>query len=222
MLYSYYCARAPQTRYADYDHVKKQMYKLHAPHRQSGYITDVELRETRDSEGRPDWDMLYTPGPKARAEFRSFKRAGVRKGQLSLPAAAEPAPLPQPPALNEDLVAQLVAHKVSEKKARALVAEKPEAVKLHLRAIPYLPEGQGKKNFAGRLVTAIEKDYELPPALVEDLERARREKESRERNAKAKDCPYCQELKGLRYVHVDGRTSVKRCTHDPAVEERFS
>lgn len=122
----------------------------------------------------------------------------------------------------ESLVATLVGHKVSEKKARELVRDKPEAVRLHLRAVPYLPEGQGKKNFAGRLVTAIENDYELPPALVDVLGKERGERESGERKAKAKDCPYCHELKGMRYVHVDGRTSVKRCTHDPAVEERFS
>jgi hypothetical protein len=38
LLYSFYCARAPQARYYDYDHVKKQMYKVHAPHRKSDYI----------------------------------------------------------------------------------------------------------------------------------------------------------------------------------------
>jgi hypothetical protein len=233
MLYSFYCMRAPQTRYFDYDHVKKQMYKLQAPHKKSGYISEVEFRETRDGDGRPDWEMFYTPGRKARAEFRSFKRA-VRPGStiaaresagrytLSLPAApATPAAEAFSPEL-EALVTALVGHKVSEKKARELVRDKPEAVRLHLRAVPYLPEGQGKKNFAGRLVTAIENDYELPPTLVDALEKERREKESGERKAKAKDCPYCQELKGMRYVQAEGRTVVKRCTHDSTVEARFS
>jgi hypothetical protein len=221
LLYSYYCERAPQTRYFDYEHVKKQMYKLHAPHRQSGYVAEVELRETRDAEGRPDWEMLYTPGPKARAEFRSFKRAGGRKGQLSLPAAAEPPPLLQPSTAHEDLVAQLVAYKVSEKKARELVSKKPEAVRLHLRAIPYLPEGQGAKNFAGRLIKAIESDYELPQAFVDALESERREKEARANEAKAKSCSYCKEMSGWRYVK--GRSGpVRRCTHDPAKEKAYS
>lgn len=233
ILYSYYCTRAPQTRYFDYDHVKKQMYKLQAPHKKSGYISEVELRETRDVDGRPDWEMFYTPGRKARAEFRSFKRAirpavviaareSAGRQTLSLPVAAV---TPEAEAFSPDLealVAALVGHKVSEKKARELVRDKPEAVRLQLRAVPYLPEGQGKKNFAGRLVTAIEKDYELPLALVEALEKERREKESGERKAKAKDCPYCQELKGMRYVQAEGRTVVKRCTHDPAIEGLFS
>jgi hypothetical protein len=233
ILYSYYCTRAPQIRYYDYDHVKKQMYKLQAPHKKSGYISEVELRETRDSDGRPDWEMLYTPGRKARAEFRSFKRATRPVTTIAARESAGRQALSLPPAVSthevqafspelEVLVAALVGHKVSEKKARELVRDKPEAVRLHLRALPYLPEGQGKKNFAGRLVTAIENDYELPPALVDVLGNERREKESGQRKDKAKGCPYCQELKGMRYVRVDGRTSVKRCTHDPAVEECFS
>jgi len=233
VMYSYYCTRAPQTRYFDYDHVKKQMYKLQSPHKKSGYISEVELRETRDADGRPDWEMFYTPGRKARAEFRSFKRtmrssvmiaegeSGGRAAQSLLAVGRANEVQTFSPDL-ESLVAALVGYKVSEKKARELVGDKPEAVRLHLRAVPYLPEGQGKKNFAGRLVTAIENDYELPPVLVEALEKERREKTSGECKAKAKECPYCQELKGMRYVYVDGRTSVKRCTHDPTVEERFS
>lgn len=235
ILYSFYCARAPQIRYFDYDHVKKQMYKLQAPHKQSGYICEIELRETRDGEGRPDWEMFYTPGRKARVEFRSFKRSirgmGIiydekeasRRDQLVLHPAKETWVASQGLVPEyESLVAELIKHKVAEQKARELVKAKPDAVRLHLRAIPYLPEGQGKKNFAGRLVTAIENDYELPQALIGVLEKERREMQSGERKAQAKDCPYCQELKGMRYVHAGGRSAVRRCTHDPNVEERFS
>lgn len=233
LLYSFYCARAPQTRYYDYDHVKKQMYKLHVPHRESGYIADVELRETRDADGEPDWEMLYTPGRKARAEFRAFMRTprgaaadfdeaqpgGER--QLRLPAARQSqARLILSPD-QEALVAQLVKHKVAEKKARELVAAKPEAVRLHLRAIPYLPEGQGKKNFAGWLVVAIENDYELPRAFIEELESERRAERSRERESKAKACPYCRELNGWRYVKGHSGP-VRRCTHDPDKESQYA
>jgi hypothetical protein len=231
LLYSYYCAHAPQTRYDVYERVKKQMYKLHAPHKQSGYISAVELRETTDGEGQPDWEMLYTPGRKARAEFRSSARrttrtidimpAGrVKEEQPKLPPAREPQPTAETAPELESLVRQLMSFKVSEKKARELVQAKPEAVRLHILAIPYLPEGQGKKNFAGRLVTAIENDYELPQALVEKLERERQEKESSEREAKAKACPYCQELHGFRYA-TGHSGPVRRCTHDPAKEAKY-
>jgi hypothetical protein len=230
LLYSFYCARAPQTRYYDYDHVKKQMYKLHAPHRKSDYISDVELRETRDAEGRPDWEMLYTPGRKAKAEFRSFGRAlrargvtfiteGEDDGERQLTLSTQQAP-PDDKSMNaelEELVTKLVSHGVSAKKARELVTSKPESASLHVRAIPYLPEGQGKKNFAGRLVKAIENDYELPHAFVDALEKERRDKGVKGRKDLSEDCPYCRGLSGWRYVKGYSGP-VRRCTHDPEKE----
>lgn len=236
LLYSHYCTRAPQIRYFDYDHVKKQMYKLHAPHRKSGYISDVELREARDAEGRPDWEMLYTPGRRARAEFRSFGRA-LRSGGHAAPAVVdsgvraglppEPPPAEVPPAEEglspelEALVARLVRHKVSEKKARQLVKAKPEAVKLQLEALPYLPDGQGKKNFAGRLVKAIENDYELPQAFLDALDKERSAKGAKARGSKPGECPYCRGSSGWRYVNGFSGP-VRPCTHDPEVEEKYT
>jgi hypothetical protein len=234
VLYSYYCTRAPQIRYFDYDHVKKQMYKLQAPHKKSGYISEVELKETRDVDGRPDWEMFYTPGTKARAEFRSFKKTARSLGParasrgtqehdlIALPVTDDVMRTPQ--ALSpesESLVAELMGHGVAEKKARELATSKPETVRLHLRAIPYLPEGQGTKNFAGRLVKAIENDYELPPAFVEALEKGRRGKGAKGGRGKGEDCPYCRGLSGWRYVKGYSGP-VRPCTHDPEVEKKYS
>jgi len=75
LLYSEYCTRAPQKRYYDYDHFKKQMYKVRKPHLRSGYIESVSYEATTDSEGNPDWIMKYVPGPKARAEYKTFNRS---------------------------------------------------------------------------------------------------------------------------------------------------
>jgi hypothetical protein len=72
MLYSDYCKYAPQVRYGDFDHVKKQMYKLHVTHRESGYITKVDYQETTDPDGKADWEIFYTPGLKAFAEYQAF------------------------------------------------------------------------------------------------------------------------------------------------------
>lgn len=232
LLYSYFCARAPMTRYFDHDHVKKQMYKLHAPHKQSGYILDVELREFRGPDNNPDWEMLYTPGRRAKAEFRELKNS--RRGleamfpeqeaeRIVRPFASAPASIVASNAPSdsefEALVAQLVGHKVSEKKARELVASKPETVSLQLRALPFLPHGQGKRNFAGRLVSAIENDYALPQALVDSLEKERREKTLKTSAAQVKGCTYCREFNGIWYPEGFGGP-VRRCTHDPAKEER--
>jgi hypothetical protein len=229
LLYSYFCTRAPMTRYFDHDHVKKQMYKLHAPHKQSGYIADVELREFRGRDNSPDWEMLYTPGRRAKAEFRSLKRGGrVPEAMLpepevftgerpALTAGAVAVPAAQPDPEVESLVAQLRDHKISEGKARDLVMSKPESVRLQLRALPYLPEGQGKKNFAGRLVKAIENDYELPQQLLGLISRERQEKEAKERTSKVSACPYCRDMGGWRYVKGHSGP-VRRCTHDSARE----
>ena len=37
-----YCARAPHVRYFTFDQVKKQMYTVNKPHRESGYIASVK------------------------------------------------------------------------------------------------------------------------------------------------------------------------------------
>ena len=44
LVYSEYCTYAPQTRYLEFDRVKKQMHKVHAPHRKSGYISGSNTR----------------------------------------------------------------------------------------------------------------------------------------------------------------------------------
>ena len=36
--YSEYCSYSAQQRYFDYEHLKKQMYKVHQPHKESGYL----------------------------------------------------------------------------------------------------------------------------------------------------------------------------------------
>ena len=71
-LYSELCKFAPLTRYDHWDQVKKQLYKIHQPHRKSGYIKDIEFKEIKDAEGRSDWIIWYTPGPKAHREYEEF------------------------------------------------------------------------------------------------------------------------------------------------------
>jgi hypothetical protein len=72
LLYSEYCTYSAQQRHYDFDHVKKQMYKVHKPHLVSGYLTKAQFAVTTDSAGKPDWIMSYIPGPKAHAEFKAF------------------------------------------------------------------------------------------------------------------------------------------------------
>jgi hypothetical protein len=79
ITYSDYCTFSAQHRYYDYDHFKKQMYKVHRPHMQSGYICKTRYEETTDGDGNIDWTMYYIPGEKAKSEYITF----TRKGQVS-------------------------------------------------------------------------------------------------------------------------------------------
>jgi hypothetical protein len=74
LRYAAYCLLATQQRYTDYDQVKKQMYKVHRPHVDAGYLTTVTYDTTTAADGRPDWLLHYTPGPKARTEYAAFMR----------------------------------------------------------------------------------------------------------------------------------------------------
>jgi hypothetical protein len=72
LAYSEYCTFSAQQRYFDYDHFKKQMYKIHRPHLASGYIAKVSHNEAKDEQGKADWTMCYVPGPKALAEYDRY------------------------------------------------------------------------------------------------------------------------------------------------------
>src|SRR5512142_2622211 len=96
--------------------MRKQMHKVHAPHRKSGYIVGVEYEATTDREGRPDWTMIYTPGPKAKAEFKAFtQRCGG-------PVVVEAEPTPE----LTDLERELIDRGVTPSQAAALVRDFPE------------------------------------------------------------------------------------------------
>jgi hypothetical protein len=81
ILYSEYCTFSAQERHFDKDKFKSQMYKIHRPHLQSGYLNKASYESVLDSEGRLDWILYYTPGPKAKKEYKAFnpdKRADTR------------------------------------------------------------------------------------------------------------------------------------------------
>jgi hypothetical protein len=74
LSYSEYCTFSAQQRYDDYTRVKKQMYKVHRPHIQSGYIKSVHFTKSVDEIGATDWVMEYEPGAKAFAEHDVFSK----------------------------------------------------------------------------------------------------------------------------------------------------
>lgn len=93
LRYSEYCLLSTQQRYTTYAQVKKQMYKVHSPHLQSGYLTQVRVTTTTDAAGQPDWFLHYTPGPKAQREYTTFRRQPGVEAALPRPEEAEQADL---------------------------------------------------------------------------------------------------------------------------------
>jgi hypothetical protein len=190
LLYSDFCARAPQTRYLDWEHVRKQMYKVHLPHLKSEYLAKVEFQEQRGEGGELDWIMLYTPGRKALAEFKeaSKKPRTIQRPQATKaakPTNETPWSLPplasnaQPtttangqddPEQIEQLVSKLANFHIAEATARELVRDYRRSVELQLKALPYRNAGK-IKDLASWLINAIRKNYELPEAMQHGLEK---------------------------------------------------
>lgn len=136
--YSEYCTFSAQQRYFDYDHFKKQMYKIHRPHLASGYITKVHYDQATDEEGRADWIMCYVPGPKARVEYNTF--TGKRPRPIDSAAVAQieagesltrhvrrprQKPLPLHPEVDQQLLTALTSRGIGELTARKILADLP-------------------------------------------------------------------------------------------------
>ncbi|MDQ3685646.1 MAG: hypothetical protein M3430_08590 [Acidobacteriota bacterium] len=235
MLYSEFCMYAPQTRYADWDHVKKQMYKLHRPHLAAQYIEKIHFEKIAGQGGEPDWLMIYVPGVRAKGQHVAFERKPIPRIRHSERNANQPTFLPEErpelfpdPVLTfapeeERLVSELECFGVAEAKARRLVKTHREATEAQIAAYPYRGEGKLKKNAAGWLIAAIEGNYTLPVAYLEERERKQQATKAREGKAATEACPLC-DSNGWRRIrtpeHPHG--AMKRCIHDPKTEAKYA
>ena len=182
MLYSEFCQSAPLTRYTEWNKVRPQMWKIHKPHLDNGYIESVEFEETFDAEGNLDWIIQYTPGQKARHEFREFSRKRLQeKGRVpTLVEGKSPLkPLALPPKTDttltseqEQLVAGLISLTISEEKALALVISHPDRVERELEAFPHRDRSR-MKDPAAWLIRAIENGGYTQPPKVEEARKKR-------------------------------------------------
>jgi hypothetical protein len=190
LLYSDFCTRAPQTRYLDWEHVRKQMYKVHLPHLKSGYLAKVEFQKQHSEGGELDWIMLYTPGRRALAEFREASKKPRTLQRPQAPKAAKPtheSPWPSPPPASnaqpettansqddseqtEPLVNKLAKFHVAEATARELVRDYRKSVELQLRALPHRNTNK-IKDLASWLIHAIKESYQLPEQISAALEK---------------------------------------------------
>jgi|SRR5579864_7774536 len=189
LAYSDFCSRAPQTRHLDWESVRSQMNKVHRPHRESGYIAQVDYQQSTDRDGKPDWVMLYMPGPKARAEFRTFAKRGgpalVEIEPLEPPVAAAP----QPSELERELIQRGISPVAAADLAREHAEEK---IMAQIERLDWLIQKNPKKiaEPAAYLVGAIRNDYAAPKGFVSKAEQQRREeaRQARERQAAEQRC----------------------------------
>jgi len=235
MLYSEFCMYAPQTRYNDWEHIKKQMYKLHRPHLASHYVEKIQFEKIVGEGGQPDWLMIYVPGNRAKGQHVAFQRKPVPRirqserspNQASFLPDEKPEMFPETvltfaPA-EEELVSQLVGFGVDEGKARSLVKMHREATEAQIAAYPYRDVGRPRKNAAGWLIAAIEGNYTLPVAYLEEQERNRQASKAREQKSAVEGCRFCDE-NGWRRIHTPDypNGAMKRCSHDPKIEAKYS
>ncbi len=180
LIYSDFCAHAPQTRHTEWKRVRSQMSKVIKPHLASGYIGKVEYQDTVDRDGQPDWIMLYQPGLKAKAEFRSFNKRGG-------PTLLEIEPLDDtPPGIAPELTPlemELVEHGIDATIARQLVAAyDDEKIRHQIEILDWRLAGKNASKItdpAAWLVSAIRSPngHALPKGFVSRAERQRREEE---------------------------------------------
>jgi hypothetical protein len=180
--YSDLCAHAPQTRHFDWEHVRSQMNKVHTPHKKSSYIAKVDFQDTTDGDGKPDWIMLYMPGPKARAEYRAFtKRGGPNLVEIDL----DPLPLVADPEQTE-LESELIGWAVTPAIAKDLVrGYAEERIREQLEILDWQMKKKPEKidEPAAWLVSAIKNGHAAPKGFVSKAEQQRRheEKKAKER-----------------------------------------
>jgi len=210
LLYSELCTYAPLVRQTDWNIVRPQLARIHAPHKKSGYIARIDFQDTVDGDGQPDWIMLYQPGPKARAEYRAFAKRG---GPVMLevePIPAEPPALSglQPPALPpaepepSPLEAALIGHGITAEIAGELVHHQDaEKIRLQVEILEwYIAHKPGKiDDPAAWLVSAIKSkngraipkgfttraDRERQAEAIRQRQQAEAEQKRREREQEA-------------------------------------
>ena len=210
MLYSEFCTYAPQTRFFDWEQVRPQMYRLHKPHLESGYIENISFEKIRNEDGTLDWLFTYIPGRKAKGEHTFAMRKPLPKAkeiktnpdQFKL-IPDEPLPELLPEVLltftdeEENLISKMREFRVSDKKARELVKSHRNAVEREIVFFPHRDMSE-TKNAAGLFISAVLEGYEPPDSYHKNQKaeesKKQREKQTKEQLAKTKAEKIANEL----------------------------
>jgi hypothetical protein len=171
LSYSDYCMYSAQPRQLDPERFRLQMYKVHKPHLDSGYLKSVTYEQTKDGAGKADWVMVYTPGPRARSEFQTF--------------AKRQAPLFEPDEPN-DLLREVTNRGITESKGRSLLQQ----IRPNQHVLDQLEWGDAILRQAGAgtfrnppgFYVSLVRDNIIPPNSFETTRR-RKHREEAERDA---------------------------------------
>lgn len=208
-LYSDFCRFAPLTRYEEWDKVKKQLYKIHQPHKASEYLAKVEFEEITGEDGKPDWVMWYTPGAKAKREFKEFtpkrleaqserpqlietllqesSEAGKQVSKLSSKQVnkkkikqVEKRLAPVQTPEELSLIEKLMNCGIEESRAARLIVSDRDECELWVNAWPYQNQ-KGMDNPPAVLISFIEsKRRPIPKGYAEQQKREERRKQNEE------------------------------------------
>ena len=189
LRYSEYSQQAPQACYHERAPAQKQMHKVHRPHIESGYIAKARWQKTTDDQGRLDWFIHYTPGPKAFVEYQTFtgKVPKTRRAKASITVA-------QPKSQTRKGAAAAVESTVGPKRLSALTTRgvvKTEALKFlsgaprellrhiddSLEYFDSLPR-DGIMNAGAFLAELVRKNISIPETF--ETSRRRGDREARE------------------------------------------
>jgi hypothetical protein len=203
LTYSEYCTFSAQRRSFDWNFVRPQMYQVHKPHLDSGYLLQPIRHETiTDKGGNLDWIFLYTPGPKAEMEFavahgRKPKVVPLPEADTienparRQPRAARPATPSQPaPAFDPQLISEFTRRGITEKKAIDLLSKlRPgQDVIAQLEHAEYIVKNSKIPivNPPGFYIRLIESNTSVPDGFETSAKRrVREEQEERERQERA-------------------------------------
>jgi hypothetical protein len=221
ILYSEYCMFSAQERHFDKDKFKSQMYKIHRPHLQSGYLKKASYESTLDPHGNPDWILHYTPGAKAKKEYRVFNpEKRLQNGTLNHidgDSADEDANRPDAAtSQSEDLVR--LFHKLfhNAEKAYPRAKELAEANKLieqhgYERArhiVEYSHQKAADTKYAPQTFNGI-LHYVTPALATYDEEQKRKQA-----NATIDACKECDSSGWIHFQEANGHTFTAKCPHD--------
>ena len=228
IAYSEYCAYSAQQRYFDYEHFKKQMYKVHHPHKQSGYVDQVRYELLQDGEGRPDWMMHYVPGLKARNEYEFFT---CKPGLLEEPSeefaeyeASVTARVERALDPNTEIIAAMLHRGISEKQAQALIAElRPEQNVLEQleyadHRIASEPSGTFR-NPPGFYVSVIRDNTPVPENFESSGKRAERELQTLQREQRRLELEHAYESYQRERVEQYIREELTAAEHESLIEQ---